>query len=211
MAFIPKLIFRIQDMMKSSYLEQNLDALKCNDFTIISSNCWGGILYKDLGLPYQSPFVNMYMYGDDFVKMVSDLRHYLEFELRFINKSKHIPDKKIDYPLALLKDVEIHFIHFKTREAVIEKWQERMKRINYNKLIFVMSERDGATERTMERFDQLPFENKICLTVNEYPQIKSAVKISLAFLFEVAPPADQLAGLSYSKVDVVKYINRTCG
>ena len=33
--------------------------LKNNDFTIISNNCFAGILYKDLGIEYKSPTVTL--------------------------------------------------------------------------------------------------------------------------------------------------------
>ena len=34
-----------------------------DDFTIVSNNCWGTFIYKKFGLPYNSPFVNMFIFS----------------------------------------------------------------------------------------------------------------------------------------------------
>lgn len=40
--------------------------LKNKDFSIISRNCIGGVMYHDLGLKCTSPTVNLFFYPDDF-------------------------------------------------------------------------------------------------------------------------------------------------
>jgi uncharacterized protein (DUF1919 family) len=211
MSLASKILFRWQKMRKVSYLDKNRSKLKCDDFTVISSNCWGGILYKDLGMQYKSPFVNMYMFCDCYVKLMADLKTYMNFPLRFIDASKYLPGVAIDYPLALLNDVEIHFIHFKTREDVLSRWIERKSRINYDKIIAVMSERDGASMEALEKFDRLPYSNKLCFTMRKYPSLTSVVPLPGSLFFSETPPADQIAGVTYTKTDIIEYINRTCG
>lgn len=39
---------------------ENRERLNCDDVTIISTNCTGGILYHDLGLEFKSPTVNLF-------------------------------------------------------------------------------------------------------------------------------------------------------
>ena len=66
-------------------------ALKNKHFTIISDNCWGGRIYQELGLPYQSPFIGLFIYSPDYVKLLANLKHYLsgELPLVFVEESRY--------------------------------------------------------------------------------------------------------------------------
>ena len=47
----------------------------CNqNFTIISQNCVGGVIYHELGKQFASPTINMYMDVPDFIKFISNLK-----------------------------------------------------------------------------------------------------------------------------------------
>ena len=46
-------------------------------FTLISQNCIGGVFYHDMGLPFQSPTINLYFKAADFIKFVLNLEDYL--------------------------------------------------------------------------------------------------------------------------------------
>ena len=62
------------------------------DFTIISNNCWSGIIYESYGLPKQSPTVGMFFMAEEYLKFVSNLKYYVEdCELHFIDpeQSRH--------------------------------------------------------------------------------------------------------------------------
>ena len=47
------------------------------DFTIISNNCWGGLVYQYFGLPYTSPTVGLFIMDDDYIKFLENLDYYL--------------------------------------------------------------------------------------------------------------------------------------
>ena len=66
-------------------------SLKSDKFTIISNNCWGGLVYQRYNLPYNTPTVGLYFFADDYIKFVSDLDYYLSLKLNFIDveKSRH--------------------------------------------------------------------------------------------------------------------------
>lgn len=85
--------------------------LKNKNFTIICDNCWAGKVYQELGLPYQTPFVGMFVFSPDYIKMLKNLKHYLSgnIPLKFVKESKYIKDFDNAYPLALLDDIELHF------------------------------------------------------------------------------------------------------
>ena len=55
------------------------------DITIISNNCWGGHVYRYLGIKYLSPTVGLYFFANDYVKFCEDLKYYISQELKFIS------------------------------------------------------------------------------------------------------------------------------
>ena len=64
--------------------------LKNKNFTIICDNCWAGKVYQELGLPYQTPFVGLFVFSPDYIKMLKNLKHYLSgnIPLKFVKESK---------------------------------------------------------------------------------------------------------------------------
>ena len=68
--------------------------LRNKNFTIICDNCWAGKVYQELGLPYQTPFVGMFVFSPDYIKMLKNLKHYLSgnIPLKFVKESKYIKD-----------------------------------------------------------------------------------------------------------------------
>ena len=143
--------------------------LKNKDFSIISSTCNGWIILHDLDQPFNSPFVNLYIYPNDFIKLLSDFDSYMERELEFTH------DENVCYPVGILKDIKIHFMHYESKELAKQKRDERKKRINNNNLFIIFTDRDGCTYTDLKNFDSLPYKNKIVFTKKDYPEIKSAV------------------------------------
>lgn len=144
-------------------------SIKNKDFSIISNNCWAGKVYQYLDMPYLSPTAGLYFFAPDYIKFVSDLYRYLNTSLRFIKpeESKYYEEIKrrnqTDKPIGILDDVEIVFLHYKTKEEAEEKWNRRKERVNYDNIILKFSRMDLCTEKEIEAFDALYFENKIVL------------------------------------------------
>lgn len=156
------------------------------DFTIISNNCWGGMIYESYNIPKNSPTVGMFFFPDDYIKFVSDLKHYTNYELKFINPedSKWKNQAKIDkrfgnYPIAVLDDVEIFCLHYKSEQEVKEKWQRRCKRMNYEKLLVKFNDQNGCSEKNIIDFLNLPIKNKIFFTCKTWYNVsdKNIIKI----------------------------------
>lgn len=59
-------------------------------------------------------------------------------------------------------------MHYKTEEDAKLKWEERTKRINKENLFIMMTDSDGCTEEIIQRFDKLPYKNKVLFTNKEY-------------------------------------------
>lgn len=141
-----------------------------NDISIISSNCIGGVISHDLGIQFNSPTVNLYIEAKDFIKFLSSIKEYLQYELDFI-------DESTSYPIAQLHDIKIYFVHYKNNEEAREKWNQRKNRINEKNIYVMMCERDGCTYDNLKEFDKLPYKNKVVFTHIKYPQIKSSYYI----------------------------------
>ena len=144
--------------------------LKNTDFTIIASNCCGTVMYYDLGLPFLSPTINLNIGMEDFVRMVENLPWYMEQEIVEVKENASCP-------IGMLGDVRIEFVHYDAFEEAVQKWEERKKRINWDNLFIVGSEKCGCDLKTVERFDELLYKNKVIFTHVEYPKIKSAYYI----------------------------------
>lgn len=152
--------------------------LMYTDFSIISNNCWGGAISQKYGLAYRSPTAGLYLLGHDFVKFAERLDHYLACELEFIpleecSYYEVIKDTK-PYPVARLDDIEIYFMHYPTEKEAAEKWYRRAKRINRDRILFKLSQREGCSKEDVEKFMSLPLRNKICFS---YDKVEGAIHI----------------------------------
>ena len=135
------------------------------NFTIISNNCFAGSIYQDLGVEYRSPTVGLFFYSDCYMKFVDNMKYYLNLELIFTSKSKY-HNNKLSYPVGILDDIEIHFLHYATEKEAKEKWDRRKSRINFNNIFYIFSDRDGFNDKNFEDF--LRFNgNKILFSANE--------------------------------------------
>ena len=75
---------RLRELTNPWFASARRKKLNRTDFTVISNNCWAGSVYRYFGLPYSSPTEGLYFFGSDYVKFVSDLRHYVDSKLEFI-------------------------------------------------------------------------------------------------------------------------------
>ena len=165
------IINAIKDIFRTPYLKSQRERLSNEDFSIIASTCNGGCLLHDLGMRFNSPFVNLWIKPKDFLKLLNDIPLYMSKELVFIK------EEGIRYPVGLLDDIHIYFQHYKTEWDAKSKWENRVKRINYSNLFIMFTDRDGCTESDLKEFDQLPFENKVVFVHKPHPEINSAFYI----------------------------------
>lgn len=166
---------------KKAAVIHQIRGIKSRDFSIISSNCTGTMPYRFLKMPYLSPTVNLFFHAPCYIKFASRLDHYLAQELRFVSQSRypeaHDTHEKFDrYPIGVLDDIEIHFMHYDCEDDALDKWTRRKKRINKDNLIFAFTDRDLCTPELMQQFDDLPG-RKIMLTSHICPWLESAVHV----------------------------------
>ena len=138
-----------------------------NKPTIIANHCIGGIISHDFGWQFLSPTVNLKILPDDFIKFVENLEEYLKEEIVEV-------ESDLPYPVGRLKDITIYFVHYKTFEQAIQKWNERKVRVDFNNIRVIMTARDGAKYETLQRFDELPYK-KVVFDDVAHPEFKSAI------------------------------------
>lgn len=153
--------------------------IKNKSVSIISNNCWGGFMYQSCGIRYNTPFIGLYMYAPEYIKMLQNLKTNLKQPIRFINqeqsKYKQLYSDKFIIGVLGNTGIEIVFMHYKSEEEVLCKWNRRLKRLNFNNLIVKFSDTDECTDELIKEFNSLPFKNKICFTSKPFPECKSVI------------------------------------
>ncbi len=179
------LLFREKILLKRAYryirlklrelfiVRSNRKKLKNKDFSIIASDCTGGIIYNDLKQRFLSPTINMFMPAKDFILFCTDIKFWTNQPLMQVASDK-------PYPVAQLGDgrVKVYFVHYKTFEEAKEKWNERKQRINYDNIFVIFNDRNGCTTEDMIAFDKLNFEHKVIFTCTRHDDINSSYFIS---------------------------------
>lgn len=152
-----------------------------NDFTIISNNCWGGFIYQSYGIQYNTPTIGCFFIASDYIKFISNLRYYLSQDLKFINPSDSKWFNKVNkthnygnYPIGIIDDVEVFFMHYTSKEEAYNKWNKRKKRVNYKKIIYKFSEMNECSDEDIENFQKLELKNKICFISKNKEKYKNS-------------------------------------
>lgn len=187
--------------------------LKNKDFTIISNNCWGGIVYQDYDLEYTTPTVGVYFFAEEYIKFLRNIKGYLDMKLEFIDSAKskyyqYMQENNLEtnVPIGLLGDVEIVFLHYKSNEEAEGKWERRKKRINWNNLIVKFNDQNLCNEELIYEFDSLKFSNKLCFTAKHYEGLKSVVVFD-EYSNEQFVLNDTKKSIYKKYIDTTKYIN----
>lgn len=131
-----------------------------SEISIISSNCWGGLTYHSLGLPFWSPFINLFMKENDFLTLLENFETYMQYPLHFVEERRANLEK--NYPVMALGDVLLHFNHYEDAKSAVAIWEKRKKRLHYDNLFVEML---IETEEGLERFRNLSYPHKIGLTM----------------------------------------------
>lgn len=126
--------------------------------TLISQNCIGGMLYKDMGIQFASPTIGLFFESGDFVKFAANLRHYLAIEPEFRWGE--------EYPIGMLEDVQIHFMHYDSCRQAKAAWQRRCQRINWENIVVLCTDRDGFCTEDFYQWQTISYK-KMLFTGNE--------------------------------------------
>ena len=184
--------------------------LKTKDFTIISNNCYAGIIYTYLNLRFNTPTIGLYFFADDYIKFLNNIKHYVETKPIFINykESKYvnelIKNKQENKLIAKIDDIEVVFLHYNNKEEAIDKWISRGKRINYDKLIVKFNDQNLCNYQNIVDFDNLDYENKIFFSSKNYKDIKSLVWMKK---YKNKDCVKDDAFFTNKYLDIIEYVN----
>ena len=108
--------------------------VKESRISIVSNNCWGGVVSNALGLQGLSPFKNAYMRRPDYLRLLADIRRYCETcELEYVRDD--VDARGVQHPVMRLGDVEIHFNHDTDHDKIRSDWARRLARMNWNNML----------------------------------------------------------------------------
>ena len=121
MSFDNKMDF---NQKQEKYKTKQKKSLKNKTMSVIASNCNGALILHDLGVRFNSPFVNLWIKPKDYIKLLKDFDRYMAADL------SEVFEDGISYPIGKLDDISIYFQHYESFEQAKEKWDERKKRID---------------------------------------------------------------------------------
>lgn len=203
---------KIQQYFQATFNTKNQKQLRQSDFVIISRNCWGGQVYQSLGLPYNTPFVGLFIFGPCYMKILGNFDVYMQEPLKFTEKSKY-SDVIYDYPIGLLGDAEIHFQHFATELEAEEKWNRRRDRMlsvtDKNSYLFTICDRRLITKEDILAFHDLPFRNKLSFSFDKMPElaVNSHIQFKKKRLGQMPPNGKKRFKLTFLYFNVVHWLN----
>lgn len=149
---------------------QNLFELYSNkNIIVLSSDCVGGRLMNDYRLPVNTPTVNIWYSDDGFLKICEKPEEY--FKLPIVMGEK---DDEGHYT-GTVGDVICHFGHEDDAISAEKKWKRGCKQFfraqkgDYE-ICVIMNDRNHFNESFIDRFETLPYKNKIMFTHRPYKE-----------------------------------------
>ena len=92
-------------------------------------------------------------------------------------------------------------MHYSTEKQAREKWNRRIKRINWEHILYKFNDQNGCTEEDIKHFVELPYKHKLCFTVNaQMSKYRNVIKIR-------EPKKYKCVYASYEPFGSSKYIN----
>lgn len=106
----------------------------------------------------------------------------------------------------------MYFLHYQSFKSGIENWERRAKRIHWDNLFIVLSEKDGCTMADLEEFDHMSFNNKVAFTHTEYTSLTNGCYIKG---YEASQELGNIMDFNgfwgakvYDQFDWVKFLNQ---
>ncbi len=114
--------------------------------SFFSNNCLAYYIYMRLNMKYTNPLIgSLFLDENHFVKLISNIDYYFGLEPVFgvpkledskyylLNESvyykyKHPNYTRTTYPIMILDDIHIHWIHEFDEKELIDKWKRRIER-----------------------------------------------------------------------------------
>lgn len=138
------------------------------------------VLYRILGIKYNSPTVNSLISRKDFFVFCNNLKEYFSYEL------EEYKDHQFNYPAGILKsisnlpDVCVYFSHENSFKEAKEKWDRRKTKVNYDNIFVMYDTHMYCEEMDCYEFENFKYKNKVIFIYDKY---KKLVKNNFLFNF----------------------------
>jgi uncharacterized protein (DUF1919 family) len=124
-------------------------------FSIISDDCWGGQIYRQLHIRYLTPTVGLMIRSSDYLNYIENLDSIHHDELIFIKSKKN-------YPVAKLSNVRIDFMHYASEAEALKKYFDRYARIDRTKIFYKIDfGKKSYTRSDIDRWNRLQLKNSV--------------------------------------------------
>ena len=135
--------------------------------TILSQNCIAGVFYHDMGQKFLSPTIDLYFSAPDFIKFVLHLREYLSMPLKMSWKES--------YPVGILGDIAINFMHYHTCTEAVNAWERRKNRMQWDKILVISTDREGFDEEVYRQWNLISYPKVLFTAQKRFAQNPDAV------------------------------------
>ncbi|WP_027077529.1 DUF1919 domain-containing protein [Maribacter antarcticus] len=126
-----------------------------DNFTIISDDCWGGQIYRQLSIPYYTPTVGLWIGGDDYLKFIENLNNTNAYNIQKVNS-------KETYPIGKSSDAQFHFLHYENFDLAVRTFKRRYDRIIWNRLLYKIDlEKPVFNVEHIKKWNDMQLENSI--------------------------------------------------
>lgn len=148
------------------------------DVTILSNNCFAGILYHDLNKKFLSPTINLMISPDDLLFLADNIG-YFNSDIIKTESNYKFPVGKL---LTPKKEITILFNHYSNFPVAKEKFHIRSKRISNN--IFILLNVKKLNDDLAYKFKKIKFKKLCIYEINnchlelndDFVQMKDAIK-----------------------------------
>lgn len=174
-----KAVLSVTDSIKEKYEEkiffpESRKRLTNDNFSIISPNCYAGLMYHRLGKQFLSPTINLHFpIRKKYLKFCQNLEHYLSVPLTFIDDKTYG-----NHPVGMLEDVMLVFNHYKSAQEAEEAWYKRRTRVNYDNLFMIFDDIKDAEYEDLLEFNKIPCKGKVIFTAKQYDDLPNAVQVT---------------------------------
>jgi len=130
---------KIRHGFSSYYRKKDSAKLQNKDFVLISRNCWGGQVYQWLNLPYNTPFVGLFLFGPCYMKLLRDFDKYMAMDI----DRRGITEENIK---------EFHQMNFRNKISFSFQKISGLSNLQHIKFIQDLSKHNGAPPNGRKRF-----------------------------------------------------------
>ena len=145
------------------------------NFTIISNNCFGGIVYRNFHIPYQSPTCGMFFMAPDYIKFIYNIKKYIykdivEIKICDSKYADYYRQKNYTGLIGKIDDIEVCLMHYNSIDECNKKWKRRSQRINWDRIIYKFNDQNLCSYSDLKAFENFDAPNKICFTAKKYDE-----------------------------------------